>query len=639
MLLRTRIVVGASCALVVLGASLTILGELADRRSQARFEAAAINSEQIIWRKILAEQFGAMAASMRAFSRNRDAAEALKSGISDDIYDEFAPSFNRLNASKVIDRLRVTNAGGEMVFAEPELPADSKSALIEQSIKSGKMETGLLRDGDQLVAAVAFPLFAKQRLIGAVMLGHALSSAATSLKEAHGAEVLVFAPDGARLVSTMETPPVGIEEIALANVSARYSILRRDALTLAATLLPLQTFTGEMGGTLLILKDQTTAYGDQRQMKLVSYGLLVAILLISLLGIHVYLRRELKSFGSIVDALNALSGGNTDVEIVGTDRKDELGDIAAAMSIFRDNAVERSHLEAQQKKDQATVEKRTQTVDVLIGIFDNKANEVLGVVGNATAKMETTALSMSKIAETTSQQSATVAAASDLALGNVQTVASAVDQLASSVQEIGRQMQESSGIAGEAVAEASRATAEVRGLVQASEQIGEIIGLINDIASQTSLLALNATIEAARAGEAGKGFAVVASEVKNLAGQTAQATSDIATQVNEIQSATGSTVQVIEGISGTVTKINEIASAIAAAVEEQGTATSEIARNIQQAASGTGDVNANIVKVSEGANQTGSEADQVLNATNELSEQSVLLGKEIKSFLEKVRAA
>ena len=390
---------------------------------------------------------------------------------------------------------------------------------------------------------------------------------------------------------------------------------------------------------LLAEKDASEAMAPivsmRNMMVLIAGG---ALLLIGLFG-YLVSRGISGPIARLTDTMHALAGGNNDVEVIGGERGDELGAMAKAVEVFKENAIERVRLEAEQAEAQKLREQRAATVNDLITNFDNQVNQALGVVSSAATEMQGTAQSMSQIAEATSEQSTAVAAASEQATVNVETVASAAEEMSSSVQEIARQVQESSAITTSALGETEKATTEVRGLVEASQRIGEIVNLINDIASQTNLLALNATIEAARAGEAGKGFAVVASEVKNLATQTGKATEEIAAQVTGIQQATNSAVTVIEGVNGTVGQINEIASAISAAVEEQGAATEEIARNVQEASRGTQDVNSNISKVTEGANETGAAAQQVNTASEELSQQATGLTDQVKIFLDKVRAA
>jgi methyl-accepting chemotaxis protein len=226
-----------------------------------------------------------------------------------------------------------------------------------------------------------------------------------------------------------------------------------------------------------------------------------------------------------------------------------------------------------------------------------------------------------------------VAAASEQAATNVQTVASAAEELSASIREIQQQMATSARIAQQAVEQVDRTDTTVTGLVQAADKIGEVVNLISDIASQTNLLALNATIEAARAGEAGKGFAVVASEVKNLANQTAKATEEIGQQIAAMQTATGDSVQAIRGIGATIKQISEVTTTVASAVEEQGAATQEISRNVQQASAGTQEVSSNITGVSQAATQTGTAAGQVLSAARELAQQGQKLNTEIEAFL------
>lgn len=273
-------------------------------------------------------------------------------------------------------------------------------------------------------------------------------------------------------------------------------------------------------------------------------------------------------------------------------------------------------------------------------LADEFETNVVGVVESmrsAATELEASSESMASTAEETSRQSQSVAAAAEQATTNVQTVAAAAEEMAKSIEEIGRQVTQSSTIAGRAVDEADRTNTSVEGLAEAAHKIGEVVKLISDIAGQTNLLALNATIEAARAGDAGKGFAVVASEVKSLANQTAKATEEIAAQIAGMQEATKSTVDAIKGISSTIGEISEIAAAIASAVEQQSAATQEISRNVQEAAVGTQDVTANIASVNEAAAESGNTASQVLNAAKDLSSQGEALNTQVTSFLEAVR--
>ncbi|MFC3228578.1 methyl-accepting chemotaxis protein [Marinibaculum pumilum] len=342
---------------------------------------------------------------------------------------------------------------------------------------------------------------------------------------------------------------------------------------------------------------------------------------------------------TMTQVMGRLAEGDKSLEIPAQDRGDEIGRMAAAVEIFKRNAIEMDRLAAEQRAEEERKAARQQRIEAQINRFQDEVGTILGTLASASTEMQHTAEAMSATAEETARQSTAVAAASEQATVSVQTVASASEELAASVQEIGRQVERSTWIAGEAVAQVEETHGKVRGLAEAAQKIGDVVQLINDIASQTNLLALNATIEAARAGEAGKGFAVVASEVKNLATQTARATEDIAAQINGIQSATGDAVQAIDGIGGVISRVSEIAAAIAGAVEEQAAATQEIAQNVQQAAAGTADVSTNISGVSQAANDTGSASSQVLSTSGDLSRQAEVLREQVDSFLSGVRAA
>ncbi|WP_256807935.1 methyl-accepting chemotaxis protein [Bradyrhizobium sp. Bra64] len=343
---------------------------------------------------------------------------------------------------------------------------------------------------------------------------------------------------------------------------------------------------------------------------------------------------------SMTRAMGLLAGGNLAVEIPGRGRADEIGDMAMAIQVFKDNMVETERMRHEQTEVEARqAGQRKADMVKLADQFEQAVGEIVNTVSSASNELEASAGTLTTTASRAQDLSTEVASASQEATANVQAVASATEQLSSSVTEIARQVQESARIAGEAVGQASRTNARVGELSKAAARIGDVVELISTIAGQTNLLALNATIEAARAGEAGRGFAVVASEVKALAEQTAKATGEIAQQVSGIQAATEESVGSIKEISGTIERLSEISSTVAAAVEEQGAATQEISRNVQQAARGTQRVSSNIGDVQRGASETGSASSQVLSAARSLSADSNRLKQEVAKFLSSVHAA
>lgn len=337
--------------------------------------------------------------------------------------------------------------------------------------------------------------------------------------------------------------------------------------------------------------------------------------------------------------MTRLADKDTSIEIPNRDQKDEIGQMAGAVQIFKDNAIEQQRLEEAAAAERTAKEQRAAAIETLIGGFDQTVSDILHSVSNSANGLNETAQRMSTVAEQTKTQSHAAATASGQTTENVQTVAAASEELASSIQEISRQVAQSKDIADSAVSEAKGTNEKVQGLADMAKKISEVVTLIQDIAEQTNLLALNATIEAARAGEAGKGFAVVASEVKNLATQTAGATEEIGAQVSAIQDATNGAAEAISSIGGTIEKINEITTGIAAAVEEQSAATGEISSNAQLAASGTSETSSTVGEVAEAAGQTGTASSEVLTAAQELSSQSDSLRSEIEQFLSGIRAA
>lgn len=385
------------------------------------------------------------------------------------------------------------------------------------------------------------------------------------------------------------------------------------------------------------LQNQAKAAQDLAELEVM--GVVVVAFILSL-AISIFTGRAITApISRITLVIKEIASGHSNTDITDQDRKDEVGAIAEALGIMKEGLIEREEMRAKQDAEEQERSKRAQRIEASIARFEDMIGQSMTELNSMAANLNDTANEMTLAAGETNTQSDQVSSAASLASTNVNTVAAATEQLSASIGEITRKVSDASQISSSAVAETERTNMQMQALAQSAEKIGEIVTLIRDIAEQTNLLALNATIEAARAGDAGKGFAVVASEVKSLANQSAQATEDISTQVQEIQQSSSAAVEAINRVTSLISNLSESSTMIAGAVEEQSAATSEISRNVQDAATGTDEVTSSIAHVNQATVKTSAAAENVTGTASRMNDSVSALRSQVDAFLAEVRSA
>jgi methyl-accepting chemotaxis protein len=501
--------------------------------------------------------------------------------------------------------------------------AGEASLLISNGIASGRVAPDLRQSYTRLEGGVDTAWAALQTIAGGSELPPRLVEAMAEAKTAYFDPQFLGLRD--RLVNALVT---GEKPEMKANEWSPFSVKHMSSVV------------GVAERALDTAKSYAEAQHSQAQRSLaLQLVLLAAALALTFGTMTAVTRRIIRPLHTMRDAMLKVAAGDLAIDTGYAQRRDEMGALAGALETFKQQAMDKLWSEDQERERHAGAAARQRAIEGYVGDFESLMRHTLDQLSHASSQMSTTSASLSAVSSQTNSRVNIAEKASGEASMSVESVAVASQQLSASINDISRQASHAAGIASRAVNRARETDDTVQGLAKTAGRIGEVVGLINSIAAQTNLLALNATIEAARAGEAGRGFAVVASEVKSLASQTAKATDDISEQIADIQKVAGDAIDAIKGIGGIIGEVNDVATAIAAAVEEQGTATQEITRSTQHAAQGTRNVSENITGVKTDADAAAAAAENVRQAAETLETQSVQLSSQVTEFLGKIRAA
>jgi len=501
--------------------------------------------------------------------------------------------------------------------------AGEASLMISKGLAAGRMAPESRLTYTRLLGGTEIAFTALETAASGMQLPPALSTAIAATKTAY------FEPDYLALRDRLLNTMIAGEKPELtANQWSPITVGRMgSAVTVAERALE-------------AAKDHTATQHSEALRSLVTQLVLLGAAFALMFGAMIAVtRRVIRPLHNMRDAMLKVASGDLTVDTGYTERRDEIGALAGALETFKQQAQDKLRIEAQERERNTGAASRQKAIETYVGEFENMVRQSLQQLGDASSQMRTTSSGLTAVSRQTNERVQVAEKASSEASVSVESVASASEQLSASINDISQQAAHAAGIASRAVGQARETDGTVQGLAKSAARIGEVVGLINTIAAQTNLLALNATIEAARAGEAGRGFAVVASEVKSLASQTAKATDEISEQIADIQKVAGEAIDAIKGIGSIIGEVNEVATAIAAAVQEQGAATQEITRSTQFAAQGTKNVSDNISGVKADADASAAAAENVKQASETLETQSQQLGGQVTQFLGKIRAA
>jgi methyl-accepting chemotaxis protein len=582
-------------------------------------------------------------AAAKAAELLQAAAQATASSERRRAYNDLQTSLNEFQRKReaLVQSTQAINTERSKLFTGGDQLTSATAKLVEAARASSD---AVSRAAIDIEPAVLLVRVANWRFLAT----HDASGPATFKANAAKASAAVAALEQGELANAIR-PLLAATKTALADYIAAFDsvstqMLKRDELfdkQLAPLLIDMRTTAANAQSSLSHDFEQIRDANDGAIESAIALQEVAAGLALVIGGLMAFLiaRIIIGPVAAMTDAMQRLATGDARVEVPSRDNSDEIGAMARAVEVFKQNVVERRRLEDEKAQNEVrSVQERYVALARLADTFSGSVGGIIETVSATATELEAAATTLTRTAETTHDLAGAVAGASEDASTNVQSVATAAEELFASVNEIGRQVQQSTTIAAQAVKQAEATDARIGDLSQAASRIGDVVQLITAIAEQTNLLALNATIEAARAGESGRGFAVVAQEVKTLAAQTQKATGDIGAQITGMQAATQQSVGAIKEIGTTISRISEIASIIAAAVEQQSATTQEISRSINRASQSTGQVATKIGEVNRGASETGSASSQVLTSARSLANEGNRLKVEVEKFLATVRA-